>query len=119
MLVPVPFRAGVAVPLSVDDLFTAFWVHTRLDDHRWENLETYKRPITLREGKDSVYFSVHFSDQGDDFPNNCGIQVILQEYYSAWKGAVLVLRTDEVGRPCDCRIDDLLYMHEVFGNRQS
>ena len=114
MLVPVPFRPGVDNPLSVDDLFTAFWVHTKLDDYRWENLDTYKRQITIGPPRDHRYFSVHFSDQGDDFPVNYGMQSISREYYSDWKGAVIVYRMDESGLPMDCSIKDLLYMDEVF-----
>ena len=114
MLVPVPYRPGVDDPLSVDDLFTAFWVHTKWDHHRWENLNIYKRQIIVAHGERRHYFSVHFSDQDDDFPINHGMKSISKEYYSIWKGAILVYRTDKQGVPMACSLEDLFYMDEVF-----
>lgn len=78
LLVPIPFRPGVANPLSVDDLFTAFWVHARSDDYCWENLDMYKRQIIVGGSGEFQYFSIHFSDQGDDFPTNHSIQLIFE-----------------------------------------
>jgi len=50
MLVPVPFRAGVEEPSSVDDLFTSYWVQSQSDEDWWENLGKYKLDIEIGAG---------------------------------------------------------------------
>ena len=114
MVVPVPFRAGVAGLSSVDDLFTSYWVHSRPDDDWWENLGKYKSRIEVGTGDDVEFFSVHFSDQMEGFPRNFGVEAIGEEYYSRWKGAVLVLRIDAVGLPMNCAINDFIFSGDIL-----
>ncbi|EDR02553.1 uncharacterized protein LACBIDRAFT_332369 [Laccaria bicolor S238N-H82] len=109
MLVPVPFRAGVAEPSSVDDLFTSYWVHSKSDDDFWENLGRYKLRVEVGEGDNLEVFSVHFSDQTAGFPHNYGLQEIGRDHYSLWKGAVLVFRINAAGQPMNCAIDDFIH----------
>ena len=112
MLVPVPFRPGVDTPSSVDDLFTPYWVHSSFNDDGWENLGRYKKHIELDNGRGR--FSVHFSDQLQNFPYNCSIHTIAKDYYGHWKGAVLVLRTHADGQPLDSDVEEFFFSGEVL-----
>jgi len=114
MLVPVPFRAGVAEPSSVDDLFTSYWVHSQSEGDWWENLGKYKSCIEVGTGNDLEFFSVHFSDQMGGFPRNFSVQAIGEDYYSWWKGAVLVLRIDAGGLPMNCAINDFIFSSNIL-----
>lgn len=114
MLVPVPIRPGIDNPLSVDDLYTPLWVHMLDNDCQWINLGKYKCQIDINVEGSTEQFSVHFSDQHQCFPRNHGLEKLAEEFYSHWKGAVLVVRTDAEGKPIDCKLKDLLYMSKVL-----
>lgn len=107
MLVPVPFRPGITAPLSVDDLFTSYWVHSASNNNQWENLGDFKRQIKLENGLRT--FSVHFSDQMQNFPVNLSIRAISEDDYNIWKGAVLVFPLYADGRPMDGDVEDFLF----------
>lgn len=111
---PVPFRPGVNEAITVDDLYTPYWVHSQTDHDGWENLTTYKRQICATIEKETRFYSVHFADQSKDYPRNYGIEAVASPYYDKWLGALLVLRTKQNGKPIVCDYEDILYTKELL-----
>ena len=112
--VPVPFRPGVNKALTVDDLYTAYWVHSQPDYDGWENLTTYKCQISITVENETRFYSVHFADQSKDYPRNYGIEAVASPYYEKWLGAMLVLRTNPDGEPMTSGHEDILYIKELL-----
>lgn len=114
MLVPIPKRQGVDKLITADDLYTPLWVHTLDNDCQWINLGKYKRQIDIDVDRGTLHYSVHFSNQHQCFPRNHSLEKLSEDFYSRWKGAILVIRTDIEGKPIDCKLKDLLYMSNVL-----
>ena len=112
--VPVPFRPGVNKAITVDDLYTAYWVHSQSDYNGWENLAMYKRQICATTEDRTRFYSVHFADQSKDYPRNYGIEVVASPYYERWLGALLVLKTEPNGALTNCDHKDILYIKELL-----
>ena len=55
------------------------------------------------------HFSVDFSDQQQSFPCNHGLKKLSEDFYTRWKGAILVVHMD-----IDCKLKDLIYMAKAL-----
>lgn len=70
MLVPVPKQQGEDSLIMADDLYTPLWVHTLNNNCQWFNLAKCKCQINIKVDRDTLHYSIHFSDQHQCFPQN-------------------------------------------------
>ncbi|EDQ99475.1 uncharacterized protein LACBIDRAFT_334967 [Laccaria bicolor S238N-H82] len=64
--VPMPFRPGIKEPVTVDDLYTPYWVHSQDDFNGWENLAKHKQQVTITTEHNTRFYAIHFADQAEN-----------------------------------------------------
>ena len=115
LYVPVPFNLGIKVVMMIDDCYMNYWIHHLPSPARSRKLNLYHETIIKMHEDSWETFTIHFANQTEDFPINKAIWSMAQiNKYQHWVGSILIIKTDDIGKPINCSGKDSFYIAKVL-----
>lgn len=115
LYVPVPFKPGITAPASIDDCMVEYWVPCVRHQGRAHELNLYRKTIKIEVENTYAVYTIHFSDQTEEFPINKAVQRMAKAgAYSKWAGKILIIKSDEYGCPIACKGNDSFHIPKAM-----